>query len=201
MRNINKPLRNDGMLSFRYILHILFYKKCPRRNLIEEDIDHYSEVIGLTGSYAQKMCFLFGDRPEFRNLFYYRLSRAHGLIWILKLLAPPVSTLYILTPHIGGGLFIQHGFATILCAKSIGKHCHINQQVTIGYKGSRSPVIGDDVTITCGAKVLGGVTVGNNVTIGANAVVIKDVPSNTTVVGVPAYIVKRNGKKVREELH
>jgi len=186
--------------NLRFALHILFYKKCPRRNVIEEDIDHFSENIGLSGSYVQKIRFLFVNRPEFRNLFYYRLSRAHGLVWILKLIAPPVSSLYLLTPHIGGGLFIQHGFATILCAKSIGRHCHINQQVTIGYKGEECPIIGDDVTVTCGAKVLGGVNVGNNVMIGANAVVIKDVPSNTTVVGVPAYVIKRDGIKIKEDL-
>ena len=186
--------------KIRFVLHILFYKKCPRRKIIEEDIDHYAEVVGLSGSYESKMRFLLDQRPEFRNLFYYRLSRAHGMLWILKLIARPISTLYLFTPEIGPGLFIQHGFATILCAQSIGNNCHINQQVTVGYKGSDAPVIGNNVTISCGAKVLGGVKVGDNVVIGANAVVVKDVPSNTTVVGVPAYIVKKDGVRVKEEL-
>src|SRR5258708_25971434 len=99
------------------------------------------------------------------------------------------------------GLFIQHGFATIIMAKSIGKNCWINQQVTIGYADRASaPIIGDGVTINAGAMVLGNITVGDNVTIGANAVVIKNVPSNCTVVGVPAYIIRKDGIPVRERL-
>ena len=122
------------------------------------------------------------------------------MVNILKFLVPPMPTLYIYTPSIGGGLFIQHGFATIICAKSIGRHCHINQQVTIGYKGALAPVLGDNVTVTCGAKILGGVKVEDNVVIGANAVVVKDVPANTIVAGVPAYIIRKNGEKVYEKL-
>lgn len=54
--------------------------------------------------------------------------------------------------------------------------------------------------VTAGAKVLGAIAVGDNVTIGANAVVVKDVPSDCVVVGIPAYIIERNGIKVREPL-
>ncbi len=100
----------------------------------------------------------------------------------------------------GPGLFIQHGFSTIIMA-DMGENCWINQQVTIGYRDKTSrPKIGDNVRITAGAKVIGGVTIGNNVTVGANAVVVKNVPDNCVVVGVPAYIVKKNGIKVKEEL-
>jgi serine acetyltransferase len=70
----------------------------------------------------------------------------------------------------------------------------------IGILGGCFPVIGSNVAIYAGAKVLGNITIGDNVNIGANAVVVKDVPDNCTVVSVPAYIVKRNGIKVREEL-
>ena len=87
---------------------------------------------------------------------------------------------------------MEHAFSTIITAKSIGENCWINQQVTIGFKNLKSPIIGDNVTIGCGAKVLGNVKVGNNVTIGANAVVIKDVPDNCVVGGVPAVIIGRN---------
>ena len=108
-----------------------------------------------------------------------------------------MSTLYILTDKIGKGLFIQHGFATIIAAKSIGDNCWINQQVTIGFSNkTASPEINDNVTINAGAKVIGGVTVGKNSIIGANAVVVKNVPDNCTVVGVPAQIIRRNGIRV-----
>ena len=174
------------MIKLRFIFHYIFYFLCPRKRLIEEDIDHYKEVTGISGNYV--------------GVMYYRLGRAYVLVNILKFLVPPMPTLYIYTPSIGGGLFIQHGFATIICAKSIGRHCHINQQVTIGYKGALAPVLGDNVTVTCGAKILGGVKVEDNVVIGANAVVVKDVPANTIVAGVPAYIIRKNGEKVYEKL-
>jgi serine O-acetyltransferase len=135
--------------------------------------------------------------PEFRNLFYNRVGSVSVLI---NFLCPKMNTLFIHTQDIGPGLYIQHGFATIITAKSIGKDCWINQQVTIGFNGADSPVIKDNVTIRAGAKVIGNVTVGGNSIVGANAVVVKNVPGNSTVVGVPAYIIKRDGIKVKESL-
>lgn len=103
-----------------------------------------------------------------------------------------MSTLFIATPIIGEGLFIQHGFATIIAAKSIGKNCWINQQVTIGFSNATDcPEIHDNVTIYAGAKVLGKVVLGSNCVVGANAVVVKDVPENCVVGGVPAQVIKR----------
>ena len=87
-------------------------------------------------------------------------------------------------------MIVQHGFSTIINAKFIGKNFHVYQQVTIGYNGVCSPVIGDNVRCCCGAKIIGGVHVGNNVVIGANAVVCKDVPDNVVVAGVPAKIIE-----------
>lgn len=180
-------------------IHILFYKNCPRRGLIEQDVDHWKEVYHWQEGYVQVIKRLLLEREEFRNLFYYRLGYAKGFLPLLKLIAPPLVTLYIRTHEIGGGLFIQHGFATTIGGLKIGRHCSVNQQVTIGYNGDKSSVIGDNVLVTCGAKILGAV-VGNNVKIGANAVVVKDVPDDVTIVGVPAYIIKRNGVKVYEKL-
>ena len=99
--------------------------------------------------------------------------------------------MFIRCPNIGGGLLIQHGFATIIQAEKIGRNAKIFQQVTIGYNEDKRPVIGDNVEVCCGAKVIGGVHVGNNVTIGAQALVIKDVEDNVVVGGVPAKVIKR----------
>lgn len=131
------------------------------------------------------------EKPEFRNLFIYRNRyRRIYRVWI-KVLYKPMDTLFIETEEIGGGLFIQHGFSTMMSAKFIGENCWINQQVTIGYKdGGNPPVIGNNVTITCGAKVLGNITVGDNAIIGANAVVIKDVEAGAIMGGVPAKRIK-----------
>ena len=110
-----------------------------------------------------------------------------------------MDSLYLCTREIGGGLFIQHGFATIVSAKSIGENCWINQQVTIGHKGQAQPVIGNNVSIYCGAKILGNVTMEDNSIAGANAVVVKNVPANAVVVGVPARVIRYNDMPSCEE--
>lgn len=119
-------------------------------------------------------------------MYLYRLKNRLYRRWV-KLLFPPLDSLYITTPDIGGGLYIQHGFSTYIPAESIGENCWINQLVNIDYKdNTRPPVIGDHVTISCGAVVVGPITIGDNVTIGANAVVVKDLPSDSVWGGVPA---------------
>ena len=134
--------------------------------------------------------------PEFRSVFYYRFKIAKAFAFLL----PPMPTLYIETADIGPGLFIQHGFSTIIAAHKIGENCWINQQVTIGYANKvDAPTIGDNVAVKAGAKVIGGITLGNNSVVGANAVVVKDVPENCTVGGVPAIILRRNGIRVHEQ--
>lgn len=185
----------------RTIPALLVFSSSPEKQIIKEDIAFWVEVMNLKDlKYRmwQNLHYLMLFCPEFRNLFYYRIKKSSLLL--SKLLAVfylPLSTLYIHTDSIGPGLFIQHGFCTGIGASSIGKNCWINQQVTIGFsKEDDIPVIGDNVRISAGAKVIGDITIGNNSIIGANAVVVKDVPENCTVVGVPAYIVKRNGVKV-----
>lgn len=134
---------------------------------------------------------------EFRTLVRYRVPSARFFVWLLGRGSPALD---IVTHDIGPGLVLQHAFATIIHARSIGKNCWINQQVTIGFNGAgKHPTIGDNVTVRAGAKVLGEIKIGDNVIIGAGSVVVRDVPSNCTVVGVPARIVKRDGKPVREE--
>jgi serine O-acetyltransferase len=88
---------------------------------------------------------------------------------------------------IGGGLYLPHGNVVVDGMVSIGRNCVIAPWVTIGTNGTvAGPRIGDDVFIGTGAKVLGAIQVGDRAKIGANAVVIDDVPPDTTVVGVPA---------------
>ncbi|EHG98432.1 serine O-acetyltransferase [Paraprevotella clara] len=136
---------------------------------------------------VQAIFIVFASYKEFRSVVYKRLGKIRILTsWIIK----GQDCLYICIKDIEGGLIIQHGFSTIINAKKIGKNCHIYQQVTIGFNGTESPIIGDNVRICCGAKVIGGIHVGNNVVIGANAVVCKDIPDNVVVAGVPAKIIR-----------
>jgi len=102
---------------------------------------------------------------------------------------------------IGKGLFIDHGMGVVIGETSIiGENVTIFQGVTLGgtgkERGKRHPTIGNNTVIGAGAKILGNITIGDNVNIGANAVVIRDVPANSTVVGVPGRIAKKEGKKV-----
>lgn len=102
---------------------------------------------------------------------------------------------------IGDNLFIDHGMGIVIGETAeIGNNCTIYQGVTLGGtgkdKGKRHPTIGNNVLIGAGAKVLGPFKVGDNVQIGANAVVLKEIPPDCTVTGIPGRIVKQDQKRV-----
>ena len=102
--------------------------------------------------------------------------------------------------EIGSGFYIGHFGDIIVNSKAvIGKNCNISQGVTIGQmnRGDKKgvPVIGDNVFIGPGAKLLGRIKIGNNVAIGANAVVIDDVDDNQAVGGVPAKVIANTGSE------
>ncbi|MDD2269076.1 MAG: serine O-acetyltransferase [Eubacteriales bacterium] len=104
---------------------------------------------------------------------------------------------------IGKGLFIDHGMGVVIGETvEIGDYCTIYQGVTLGGtgkdRGKRHPTIGNNVMIGAGAKILGPFKVGDNSKIAANAVVLCEIPPNTTAVGVPARITKRDGVKVQK---
>jgi len=106
---------------------------------------------------------------------------------------------------IGAGFFIDHGMGVVIGETTIvGDNVTIYQGATLGgtgkEKGKRHPTIGNNVVIGAGAKVLGNILVGDNSYIGSNAVVIKDVPPNSTVVGVPGRITRQDGKKIDTSL-
>ena len=105
-------------------------------------------------------------------------SMGTGFGWGAEFKSPPVL------PHYLNGIIISH-------YAKIGSNCTINQQVTIAEKDEQAAVIGDNVFIGAGAKILGPVIIGNNVRIGANAVVTKDVPDDCFVAGIPAQIKKK----------
>jgi len=103
--------------------------------------------------------------------------------------------------QIGRGLFIDHGSGVVIGETTIiGDNCTIYQGVTLGGTGKdtgkRHPTLGNNVIVGTGAKVLGPFTVGDNSKIAANAVVLSEVPPDSTCVGVPARVVRREGKKV-----
>ena len=138
----------------------------------------------------------------FHAVLLYRIAHRFDM-WKLKLIARMISTfsrfLTGIEIHpsalIGKRFFIDHGMGVVIGETTkIGNDVLIYQQVTLGGTGKdkvkRHPTIEDHVTIGAGAKVLGNITVGENSTIGASSVVLKDIPPNTTAVGVPARIIK-----------
>lgn len=185
---------------------LILFLVTKNKETIVIDIRRWSKIVELTSNYdLANLLFLLYKYPEFRNLYYYRIKKGgflgFALMQPLKVFYKECPSLFLYSDNIGAGLFIQHGFSTIVSAESIGENCWINQQVTIGYTNKTDcPKIGNNVTISSGAKVIGKVTINDYVKVGANAVVVKDVPPNCVVVGVPAYIVKRDGVKVKEQL-
>lgn len=108
--------------------------------------------------------------------------------------------------RIGRRLFIDHGMGVVIGETcEIGNNVTLYQGVTLGgtgkEKGKRHPTVKDGALIATGAKVLGSITVGEDARIGAGSVVLKDVPPNSTVVGIPGRIVVQNGQKVEKDLN
>lgn len=107
---------------------------------------------------------------------------------------------------IGKGVFIDHGMGVVIGETAIvGDGCLIYQGVTLGgtgkQSGKRHPTLGENVVVGAGAKVLGNLYIGNDVRIGAGSVVLRDVPSDCTVVGVPGRVVYRSGVRVNPLEH
>ena len=105
---------------------------------------------------------------------------------------------------IGHGFFIDHGMGVVIGETAeIGDYVTLFQGVTLGgtgkEKGKRHPTLGNHVVVGSGAKVLGNIRIGDSVKIGANSVVLRSVPSNSTVTGIPGRIVKSIGGRVPEE--
>lgn len=106
---------------------------------------------------------------------------------------------------IGQGVFIDHGSGVVIGETTeIGDGCTIYQGATLGgtgkEKGKRHPTLGKNVLVGTGAKILGPFKVGDNSKIAANAVVLEEIPPNSTAVGVPARVVKQNGVRICEDL-
>ena len=192
--------------GIRCLPHLLLAFWGNRAPLIRSDVERWSLVragasnrSGTRPPLVLEFLYLMHYLPEFRNLFYARTGFTGKLF---SFLCRPMESLIISAGEIGPGLYIQHGVGTVVSARKIGANCWINQQVTVGWgQGSdHPPTLGDNVSLFAGSKVIGNVTVGDNSAVGANAVVVKDVPPNCTVVGIPAYVILRDGVRVIESL-
>jgi serine O-acetyltransferase len=146
----------------------------------------------------------------FHALIAYRL--AHWLhVWGVPSLPRLISQVARLftgveihpAAKIGRGFFIDHGMGVVIGETAeIGDYVTLFQGVTLGgtgkERGKRHPTLGNHVVVGAGAKILGGIKIGDNVKIGANSVVLKSVPANSTVIGVPARVIKMEGERMPE---
>ncbi len=185
------------ILNLWRLIPVYFLAKCCKhKERVNEDFNNYCKF------YIEKSNGALMDFGEIliwhkasRNVLLNRLHRNPLSYLITRILFKPLDSLYINMPpeDYDGGLTLQHGFSTIIAAKSIGKNCRISQQVTIGYNGDENPTIGDDVRVCAGAIVIGGINVGDGAVIGAGAVVTNDVLPNAIVGGVPAKVIRYRG--------
>lgn len=149
--------------------------------------------------------------PSFKVMMHYRI--AHKLYlsghyfwarWVSQRGVRKTGIEIHPGARIGSGLFIDHGNGVIIGETAvIGNNVTLYQGVTLGgtgkEQGKRHPTIGDNVMISAGAKVLGSFTIGENSKIGAGSVVLSPVPPNSTVVGVPGRVVRRDNQPLPRE--
>ncbi len=140
--------------------------------------------------------------PGIHAVLFHRVHHAlwsRGLKWLARFLSAIARWLTGIEIHpgakIGRRFFIDHGMGVVIGETTeIGDDCTLYQGVTLGgtswNKGKRHPTLGNNVVIGAGSKVLGPFKVGDNARIGSNSVVIKEVPANATVVGVPGRVVE-----------
>jgi serine O-acetyltransferase len=172
------------------------YSLTDQQEVIDRDAERWADIL-LVSDRRRLLARLLYAFPEFRGIYYHRLSSGNPAGRLAGRLAArlwkSVPGLDLSGTPIGPGLFISHGQSTVLSAERIGANLWVHQGVTVGwdYQGARRPVIGDDVFIGAGAKILGAITVGDGARIGANAVVVSDVPARATAVGIPAQIRRR----------
>lgn len=137
--------------------------------------------------------WLWGAHCRFLARFVSQIAR-----WLTGVEIHPAA-------QIGRRLVIDHGTGIVVGATTvIGDDCLLYQGVTLGgtgvMQGKRHPTLGSNVMVGSGAKVLGSIFIGDNSRVASNAVVLKDVPENSTVVGVPGRVVRINGEKT-DQVH
>ena len=148
--------------------------------------------------------------PSFKALFFHKLASflyKKKFFFLARLLSEKAKRKTGIEIHpgatIGEGLFIDHGTGVVIGETAVlGENITLYHGVTLGAvenkTGKRHPTIKDNVLIGTKATILGDIIVHENVKVGAASVILKDVPPNTTVVGIPGVIVRENGVKVKK---
>jgi serine O-acetyltransferase len=171
---------------------------------IEKDISAWKKQYKIKGgSNLYCIIYLLVNFKDFRNLYYYRLKCIakniknsffkRGVVAIILLISEFTLRKYntlLISGDIGGGLVLIHAYFSILSPQKMGENCKIWHEVTIGYRDYIAPIIGDNVQISPGAKIIGNIYIGDNSKIGPNALVLENIPENSVVVSAKATILK-----------
>jgi serine O-acetyltransferase len=146
------------------------------------------------------MCFSDGTTAQllYRAMRFCQTNRLKPLAFLFYRLNAALGHAVIgRGADLGPGLVILHSFGIVINTQvRAGKNLVLEHGVTLGAEKHRSPILGDNVFIGAGAKIIGDVRVGSNVKIGANAVVTRDIPDGATAVGIPARVIKIYGERV-----
>lgn len=173
-------------------------------SLIREDVTNVMEH----DPAAKSRLEVFLCYSGLHAVWFYRMNHwlwNHGLFLVARFLSQVARWLTGIEIHpgakIGRRLFIDHGMGAVIGETAIvGDDVTLYQGVTLGgtgkEHGQRHPTLEDEVVVGGGAKILGNIVIGRNSRIGAGSVVLRNVPDNSTVVGVPGHIIFREGKRV-----
>ncbi|HKU27091.1 MAG TPA: serine O-acetyltransferase [Candidatus Sulfotelmatobacter sp.] len=173
-------------------------------SLIREDVTNVRQ----SDPAAKSRVEVFFCYSGLHAVWWYRINHwfwNHGFFLMARWLSQVARLLTGIEIHpaakIGRRLFIDHGMGVVIGETTVvGDDVTLYQGVTLGgtgkEHGKRHPTLEDGVVVGGGAKILGNITIGRNCRIGAGSVVLRNVPENSTVVGVPAHIIFRDGKRV-----
>ena len=174
----------------------MYYEMSTIFKFIKSDYYRYK---GHSAGVGAVVCYLlFGRNHCFNYSFWLRLSSTMNLFYPLaRLMHKRLSVKYGIqiprTTRIGYGLYIGHGIGIVVNGKTvIGNNVNLSQFLTIGSNEDTPATIGDNVYIGPNVCIVENVHIGDNTTIGAGAVVVKDIPDNATVAGVPAKVLNFN---------
>ena len=185
-------------------------KEFNLKQILGKDLNRFWEIQAKTEGvntigFKRKLKLIL-NRPVLMKLIIFRYAQASVFNKWFPLFGIPIRLLNFMTSiilgiqipistRIGGGLYLCHWGSIVVSKKAvIGENVVLFHDVTIGHEKGKCPVIGNNVFIAPGAKIFGGITIGDNCRIGANAVVNKSFPANCTIAGIPAKIVKQDNE-------
>lgn len=193
-RQIRDILRLSSAIVFSwlYIPHMICLSVCTKltKRLIMSDIKVLKSQLTIALCDSISILYFLHNNRYYRSLFYFRIGPILSLL-IAWYRSGDRYFIFSQTTKIDEGFWFAHPYSTVINAEKIGKNFRCRHLTTVGKGDGKRPVIGDNVTLGANVTIIGDITIGNNVLVGAGSVVVKSVPDNCIVAGVPAKIIKQ----------